>query len=205
MSIAHLLEDFAARPVGLEAPARAVDPQELETRRLAAFQEGYRAGGEDARQAQIKDRRHLSSELTQNLLDLSFTYTEAHTHLFRELRPLLVEIVDKLLPRLMRASIGPRIIEELQAAAGESLRGEAHILVNPALVGTVETLVGPGLGFPVTVRGDAGLGEGQAQLSLPSREVEINLDALIAEIATALEAFTHDLQEDRPDARRQAV
>lgn len=205
MTIAHLLEDFGGTRREAAGGGAVLDEEEIETRRLAAFEEGYQAGWEDAVQAHTKDKLRITSDLAQNLLDLSFTYNEAYTHLFRELRPLLVEIVDTLLPRLLRRSIGPRIVEELQAAAAESLRGEVHILVNPAVVELVETLVEQDGAMPVSVRGDAGLAEGQAQLSLSDREIEINLDEMIAEISSALDAFTHDLQKEDPDERSQAV
>lgn len=205
MSILHLVEDFGGARRGTGPGGTAMDDEEIETRRLAAFEEGYQAGWDDAIQAHTKDKMRITSDLAQNLLDMSFTYNEAYTHLFRELRPLLVEIVDKLLPRMMRRSIGPRIVEELQAAASDNLRGETHILVNPDLVEMVSALVEQDGAFPVSIRGDASLAEGQAQLSLPDREIEINLDEMIAEISSALEAFTHDLQKEDKDERKQAV
>jgi len=204
MSLLHLLEDFGGTR-GAAGSHPAPNDEEIETRRLAAFEEGYQAGWDDALHAHTQDRMRLTSDLAQNLLDMSFTYNEAYTHLFRELRPLLVEIVDKLLPRMLRHSIGPRIVEELQAAATDTLRGEAHILVNPDVAETVAALVAQDGAFPVSIRGDAALTEGQAQLSLPDREIEINLDQMIAEISSALEAFTHDLQKEDPDDRKHAV
>ncbi|TNF20184.1 MAG: ABC transporter ATP-binding protein [Rhodobacteraceae bacterium] len=205
MSILHLLEDFGGpRPQALST-VPVPDEEELETRRLAAFEEGYQAGWDDAVAAHTKEKLRITSDLAQNLLDMSFTYNEAYTHLFRDLRPLLKEIVDKLLPRTMGRVIGPRIIEELQRAATGNLSSEAHILVNPGVVDMVESLVKREESFPVSVRGDARLAEGQAQLSLPDREVEINLDEIIAEISAALDAFTHDLQKEEPNERNQTL
>lgn len=205
MSITHLLEDFGG-PRPQAVPTMPVpDEEELETRRLAAFEEGYQAGWDDAVQAHTKDKLRITSDLAQNLLDMSFTYNEAYTHLFRDLRPLLKDIVDKLLPRTMRGVVGPRIVEELQTAATGNLSSEAHILVNPDLVELVESLIEREDSFPVSVRGDARLAEGQAQLSLADREIEINLDETIAEISAALDAFTHDLQKEEPNERNQAL
>lgn len=205
MSITHLLEDFGGPRMQAAPNIPAPDEEELETRRLAAFEEGYQAGWDDAVQAHTKDKLRITSDLAQNLLDMSFTYNEAYTHLFRDLRPLLKEIVDKLLPRTMRGVIGPRIVEELQKAATGNLSSEAHILVNPGLVELVESLIEREESFPVSVRGDSRLAEGQAQLSLSDREVEINLDEIIAEISAALDAFTHDLQKEEPNERNQVL
>lgn len=205
MSITHLLEDFGGPRAQALPSMSAPDEEELETRRLAAFEEGYQAGWDDAVQAHTKDKLRITSDLAQNLLDMSFTYNEAYTHLFRDLRPLLKEIVDKLLPRTMRDVIGPRIVEELQRAATSNLSGEAHILVNPGLVDLVGSLIEREDSFPVSVRGDARLAEGQAQLSLSDREIEINLDEIIAEISAALDAFTHDLQKEEPNERNQSL
>lgn len=205
MSIQHLLEDFGGGRRSASQSAAAPDEEELETRRLAAFEEGYRAGWDDAIAVHAKDKLRITSDLAQNLLDMSFTYNEAYTHLFRELRPLLREMVDKLLPQVMRRAIGPRIIEQLQTAAAENLGGDAHILVNPALVDLVETLVEQENSFPVSVRGEPGLAEGQAQLSLSDREIEINLDEMVAEISSAIDAFTHDLQKEDTYERQNVV
>ena len=90
MSLLHLLEDFGGTR-GAAGSHPAPNDEEIETRRLAAFEEGYQAGWDDALHAHTQDRMRLTSDLAQNLLDMSFTYNEAYTHLFRELRPLLIE------------------------------------------------------------------------------------------------------------------
>lgn len=205
MSIEHLLEDFGGPRQPTQPCAAVPDEEEIETRRLAAFEEGYQAGWDDSVQAHTKDKLRVTSDLAQNLLDMSFTFNEAYAHLFRELRPLLKEVVDKLLPEMMRRAIGPRVIEELQKAATDNLSGNVHVVVSPGDVGLVEHLVGQQDSFPVSVRGDATLAEGQAQLSLAHREIEINLDEMISEISAALDAFTHDLQKEDMNERKQAV
>ncbi|MCJ7871017.1 ABC transporter ATP-binding protein [Marinovum sp. 2_MG-2023] len=204
MTIGHLLEDFGGTRAAATTPVLQ-DDEEIETRRLAAFEEGYQAGWDDAVQAHAKDKIRLTSDLAQNLLDLSFTYNEAYSHLLREMRPLLIEIIDKLLPEVMRRSIGPRIVEELQNAASENLACDAHILVHPGLVETVESLIEREDSFPVLIRGDVKMAEGQAQLSLADREIEINLDDVISEISAALDAFTLDLQKEDSHGRQHAV
>ena len=57
MSIAHLLEDFT--PQAGTAKVHLLDDDALEEMRLAAFEEGYIAGWEDALQAQEQGRETL--------------------------------------------------------------------------------------------------------------------------------------------------
>ncbi|MDA7965210.1 MAG: ABC transporter ATP-binding protein, partial [Ruegeria sp.] len=69
MSIAHLLEDFTVQ-TGAGA-LHMLDDEALEEQRLAAFENGYGAGWDDAVQAQDQARGQLSAELSGALSDLS--------------------------------------------------------------------------------------------------------------------------------------
>ena len=66
---------------------------------LDAFEEGYRAGWDDAIKAQSDDRTRIS-EFAQNLQDLSFTYHEAYSHAINAMTPLLEDIVRSVLPKI---------------------------------------------------------------------------------------------------------
>lgn len=203
MQISDLLEDFGTpeseKIIGLS-------DEELETLRLESFEEGYKAGWDDAAQAQANDQRNLASVFAQNLLDLSFTYNEAYSHLIKGLKPLLMDVTNKVLPEIMQATIGQRIAEELTKTVN-SIKGASEVVIHvpPDSHQAVEDLLAQDFSFPVSVRADASLLPGQAQLSFEDGELEINLDELIIEIQSAIESFTYDVAQGGRDERKKAI
>ena len=85
---------------------------DAEAMKLEAFENGYRAGWEDATGAAASEQGHIAADLAQNLRDLSFTLAEAQVAVLAEMRPLLREIVAKLLPVAAHASLAGRIADE---------------------------------------------------------------------------------------------
>jgi len=64
MSIAHLLDDFAASG---QSEQGLIQEVELEEERLASFEKGYQAGWDDAVKSQVADGRRITADLAQNL------------------------------------------------------------------------------------------------------------------------------------------
>lgn len=203
MNIHELLEDFGAK----SKPGMSGQSEEdVEVRRLEAFEEGYQAGWDDSVEAHSKDRRQISTDLGQNLLDLSFTYNEAYAHLAKGLQPLLTDVVNKVLPEIMQASIGHRVVEELlKATRNAQTKSEVVVLTAAENLDAVEALLDQEFSFPLSVREDGALGPGQVQITFEDREIELNLDAMIADIRAAVEAFSHEIEKGQPNERREAV
>ena len=71
----------------------AASSDEQESVRLEAFEKGYQAGWDDSSIAHQTEREKVSSELAQNLQDMSFTYHEAYAKLSLAMKPLLTKCV----------------------------------------------------------------------------------------------------------------
>lgn len=200
--LADLLEDFGTTTT---EPRGSISAEDLETLRLDSFEQGYKAGWDDAVQAQSDDQRNISSVFAQNLLDLSFTYNEAYAHMIKGLKPLLTDITTKILPELMHATIGHRVSEELLRCVANS-DGLAEVVIHTPEENTaaVETLLEQDFSFPVSVRPDPSLAPGQVHLSFDNKEIELNFNELIAEFTAAIEAFTHELSPGENHERRDA-
>lgn len=185
--LADLLPDFSETPSGgapTEGPGtRAAD---LEARETAAYEQGYRAGWDDAVAAQAEDGTRLSDDIAQSLRDLSFTYHEAYTHVLRAMAPLLEEIVEKILPPALEDGFAAHVVSELNARS-ERLGGmNVTLAVAPERLALVEPLIARDVGFPVTLVPDSALGDGQADIRLADGEDRIDLTEIAEGIRTAI-------------------
>jgi flagellar assembly protein FliH len=181
-------------PGGTAESAEAAAQEEM---RLAAYDQGYGAGWDDATAAQDDEQRRLQAELARNLQALSFTYHEARGHLIRAIAPLLEEICTRLLPDLAREAIAPVVLDALMPLTEELADAPVCIVINPAARPAAELLLGKATGLPVTLLDEPTLGEGQAYLRLGDTETRVDLDRAIAQIVAAVRGFFDLTEKDR--------
>lgn len=166
-----------------------LDTMHLEETKLASYDSGYAAGWEDAAAAQSGDRTHIQAELARNLQALSFNFHEARSHVLQSLRPLLSEIVAKLLPTLARETLAPVVLEALMPMAEKLADAPVSIVLNPASRPAVEALLETNTSLPLHITEEPSLSEGQVYLKLGDSETQVNLDRAIAEISVAVRGF----------------
>lgn len=196
MTIAHLLEDFArSRMPGDEAAPGGLSEEAIEAQRLESFEEGYKAGWDDAVAARDAEAAQISAGIAATLQDLSFTYNEAYAHMVKALEPLLERMVGSMLPALARDALKHHVLDELNALARELGRAEAIVHVAPGEVEALEPLVAEA-GFPIRVAGDPELGEGQARLRFGEAERQVDLDEVLARVRRAVAAFCHETERE---------
>jgi flagellar assembly protein FliH len=177
---------------GIAAPPGAVDDRfagvDLEEERLQAFEKGYRAGWDDAAAAHSGEQSRISTELGQNLQDMSFTYHEAYAALSREIAEVLRGLVGKVFP----GAIGAALAETAEARIGEILaenRVPVEITVAPQNVARLEALVAGQAAPPLKIAAEGSLGEGQAYLRFGASEQRIDVGDVLEELAEAVERF----------------
>lgn len=161
----------------------------LEEARLAAYEQGYTAGWDDAAAAQSSDQSRIKADLARNLQTLSFTYHEARVHVLRALAPLLQEMVGRLLPQMAREALAPVVLETLMPLAEQLAETPVTLILNPAARPAVEALVEQATGLPLTLVEEPTLGEGQVYLRLGEAEMRIDMDRATTEIAEAVRGF----------------
>lgn len=169
---------------------------EAEEARLAAYEQGHRAGWDDAIAAQSADLTRLRTDLGQSLQDLSFTYREAQSHVLRSLEPLLRDMVSVVLPTVARQTLAPILLEELKPLGAELAGVPVEIVTHPDNLALVEDLVVSQAGFPVALRGEPTLGRGQAHFRIGPAERVVDLDGAVAAIAAAVSDFFHIATEE---------
>lgn len=164
---------------------------ELAELKLVAFEQGYEAGWNDALQAQSDDIARLRGDLGRNLSEMDFAYRDARRHILAALEPLLRDMVGKVLPALAQKTLLPIILEQIEPIAGQLVTTPVEICTSPANRELVEQLLKHGGELPVAIVAEPTLTEGQAYLKRAGSEAKIDLDGVIAAIATAVDAFFH--------------
>ncbi|MBU2959706.1 ABC transporter ATP-binding protein [Citreicella sp. C3M06] len=190
--LAEILEDFGATHLPAKAMTVMHDDGDLETARLESFESGYKAGWDDAIKAQDDGHSRIASDFAQNLQDLSFTYHEAYGQVMSGISPLLEEVVGKLLPAMLRETLGLHVSEQLRAMAHEVGTLDVVIAVAPGHAEQVAPMLDPDIGFPLSLIEDETLMGGQADIRFGEIERQIDLGGLVEEVARAVQGFVHD-------------
>lgn len=193
------LEVFETAQEPSEKAIVVLDALALEDSKLAAYDQGYSAGWEDATTAQSDDQTRMRADLARNLQSLGFTYHEARTHVLRAVEPLLQQVVGRLLPALARETLAPVVLEVLMPLVEKLADAPISLVVNPASRAAVETLLAAATNLPITIVEEPSLSEGQAYLRLGATETHIDLDGATAEISTAMRGFFESPEREPND------
>lgn len=188
------LEEFESTENTTDAPVVTLDTIAFEEAKLTAYDKGYRAGWDDAVQAQSDGQEAISAELARNLKTLGFTFQDARGHVLHALRPLLQEMVSRLLPEIARDTIAPIALQVLMPLADTAADAPMELVIHPSARSAVDHLLASADNLPLTVTEEPTLGEGQAFLRLAGSETQIDLDGAITDISAAIRNF-YDLPE----------
>ena len=175
-------------------PEPAISPDMLEKTRLESYEAGYKAGWDDAAQAESNEQDRIGAEFARNLQDLGFTFHEARVHVMHALEPLLAGMVQRVLPKLVSETMGQTIIEELLPLATEAADTPIEVVVAPASRQALETLLTEATAVPVTLVEEPTLAQGQVFLRSGKTERHIDFASAIDRIGVAIEAL-YELNE----------
>jgi len=187
--------DFASKPPEAEPDQLAAETEAG----LAAFDQGYAAGWDDAVAAQDAEITKLRGDLGRNLQALSFTYHEARAHLLGALEPLLFDMTAKVLPAIARQTLGAVVLDALRPMADTLAEAPVEVLLHPASRATVEAMLASGAAPPFRITEEPSLGEGQVYLRLGQTERQVDLDGVVRAIGAAIAAFFQPPAEERAD------
>ncbi|MGB2199806.1 MAG: ABC transporter ATP-binding protein [Pseudooceanicola atlanticus] len=193
MSIAHLLDDFGSQPTQ-SALSQAMAEEEVETLRLQSYEEGYKAGWEDAIKSQRDQSAHISDEFARNLQDLSFTYHEAHSQVMQAMTPLIQDIIDVVVPETVKETIGLRVVEQLSEMARRNGAHRVEIIVAPEDADKIRVLLDQDFGFPIEAMSDETLAEGQVFLRMAQEERQIDMEAVMSGIRQAVAGILQETE-----------
>lgn len=192
MSIAHLLEEFG-RVADFAVAAAAVtgmgaSNEAIETARLDGYEDGYKAGWDDAIGANTAEQLQLSADLSQNLRDISFTYQEAVTHVTTTLHGVFDGMLTHFLPEAAQLALAPKVREVISALPLSSDNMHVTLSVSEANLHVMEKIVGKIDHAHVDLQEDRDLTAGQVAIRFDNQEVALDFDALLDELRVALAA-----------------
>ena len=191
------LEDFGGlRPAPKPKTASTSQPQQqgidetqVESIRMAAYEQGYKAGWDDAARAEAEEQSRIGAEFARNLQDLGFTFHEARSHIMKALEPLLTEMVGKVLPQLVSETLGQTILEEILPLAADASDAPIQLLISPRSLPAVKPLLDSSLTVPLEIIEEESLADGQVFLRLGDIEKKIDMDAAVEKIGTAIQSI----------------
>ena len=183
------LEVFDTTQAADGTPLPLVEATAAEEAKVAAFEQGYSAGWDDAAAAQQGDQSRISADLARNLQSLSFTFQDARGHVLQAIRPLMLEMVNRLLPEVAHEALAPTVLEALTPIADEMSDAPMTLVLNPAVRSQVEDLVSQATGLPMVIEEEPSLSEGQVYIRFGTAEAKVDLDRVTADIAAAVRAF----------------
>ncbi|MBO9473779.1 MULTISPECIES: hypothetical protein [unclassified Shimia] len=194
MSISHLFEDFGGISEPQPAPIEEVEGNEDEM--LESFEQGYKAGWDDAISAKSEEHASMSAELARKLQDLSFTYHEAREAIIADMAPTIEKAIMTVLPELARQAIGAMAVEQLNSIVRESSETPVILSAAPDAYQPVIDVMPEKPQLPVEVVRDESLGEGQIRFEFAERERLLDMSEVLATVAEALKAFTHETRKE---------
>lgn len=184
MSISAIFEDFSQGPL---APASSNvgsgDP-------LEGYETGYKAGWDDAVKAQLETKSHLTSSLVRNLEQVEFTLAEAQAAVLQNLKPVIDEVMDTLLPGLGEHALRSLLSEEIREALKSHGSGDIQLVISEQDESTVAALLNSSRELSaIEVNAKDTIAEGQAYVSCNGAKRKIDVSDAVSRIQEKLTSF----------------
>lgn len=178
-----ILEDFTTfLPGNAMPPETPVDP-------ASGFEDGYKAGWDDAVSANKDSHDRVAADLETSLQDIAFSFHEARAHILNGLAPLLRLMIEKVLPELAARGFPETVAALVMAEAEKAADRPLELMANPANADVLRAMLGEAPPVPVEVRENSAMGPGQAMLRGGREDQMIDMDAVLDGIRDAVEAF----------------
>jgi flagellar assembly protein FliH len=183
------LEVFDTAPAADGTMQPLVEATAVEEAKVASFEQGYSAGWDDAVAAQQGDQDRIRADLARNLQSLAFTFQDARSHVLQSIKPLILEMVNRLLPEVARETLAPTVLEAVMPMAEELADAPLTLVLNPAVRGQIEDLLTEATGLPMVVEEEPTMPDGQVYIRFGSSETKVDLGQATTEIAIAVRAY----------------
>jgi len=184
------LEEFGDTPPRdvetLTEAVPAVDTTEI-------YEKGYQAGWDDCLEGAKRDQTHIAEALGKRLSDAHLSVDHARAEILAELKPLMADIVQKLLPALAQNGFRQRLLDEVMALAQDVAQAEVEIRVSHEELNAMTSLLENHPDIPqFKLTADDALGLTQAHLKLGSTGRSIDILHVVDGIETAFDAVLSD-------------
>lgn len=195
ISLAHLYTDFTDFSPGAGAAITSTD-EVVQEAQLASFESGYQAGWEDAVKAKDDESTSLTAEFVQNVQDISFTYHEAYSKLSAGMQPLMSRFVTTVLPAVAQEGLHFQLVDQIGKLMDAQSENVVELVVSPDRREHVQNALETHIEIPFSIVEEPSLGDGQVYLRVNQHEREIDIDAVLAEVSNAVDAFFHTSEKE---------
>jgi len=198
MSLSHRYHDFSGLAQDIE-PSELTNQAGVDDAKLISFEDGYKAGWEDAVKAHEGAKDKVAADFSQNLEDMSFTFHEAFAKLGLAMKPLLLQIVTKVLPELSDKTLAAHVVSQINDMMADEAEHAIEIAVSPRNLEALTEVISGKTNIPFEIKSESALGDGQVYLRVNTEERAINLDVVTQGISDALDAFFQQIEQEATD------
>ncbi len=162
--------------------------ESFEALRESAYNEGVKSGAEAASRAFEAEKIRTLAPILEALNDMAFSQVEARQAILASLEPMLMALVNAVLPAAARHGLAEELAALLATAYEKSPRARVVISVAPEAVGAIQAALAPAKA-DFTVEADPALTPLQARAAWQGGYDELNLDATLDALRAAIEQF----------------
>lgn len=184
------LENFSGKPskeAEATVPKKAVEPKILQS-----YEQGYKAGWDDALKSTQEDHARIGADLAASLERVSLAAEDIQANMMMSLQPLLLDMAAKVLPEAAQGTLGQQVVEILRPMIEAATDPTVQLVVSPGDREDVASLIEQAVPHPVTVVEEDVVGNGQVFLRVGGAERSVDLNEVLSEIQTAIRAFYSD-------------
>jgi len=185
------LEDFSTLLEHPDLSHKRTSSKDLESAKTAAYEQGYAAGWDDAAKAEAESQTRIGSEFARHLQEMSFTFHEARAHVIEATKPVLQELVETILPKVIRETMGARIVETLDPLIDQAADQPITITVAQGCRELLEPYLENSVSAVLELVEEPTLTDGQAYLRLGQVERKIDLTDALNQVLQALSALSN--------------
>lgn len=163
--------------------------EKIQEYKLKSFENGYQAGWDDALESFVAKQAKASADLTESLQDMSFTYNEALSKISHALRPMLMQLVSRVLPELARDALLPLIVEYTNQMIASETNFSLSLSAAPVSINLLEKLLEQQDAARFLLSADESMSTGQFYLRINEKERFIDFDTMIIDFRNSLDAL----------------
>lgn len=195
MKLLLKLEEFAD-PAAAPIEDAEAEGDAAQQGRLAAYEQGYAAGWEDAARTLGDEQTTIRADLARNLAAIALTLESARAQVLAGLGPAVQGLCQLLLPRLARASLGAVLAEELAVLTDGMGNSRIILRISPQDQPAVASLI-EDRSEAITLELEPSFAPGQVLIRLEDQELEIDMPRAVEALLSTLETCLNSPNRSR--------
>jgi flagellar assembly protein FliH len=188
------LEDFGTAAPQTQLTAQPVEAPAPDTTEV--YEKGYRAGWDDCLSGAKSEQKHIAEALGKRLGEAELSIEQTRDAVLGGLKPLMADVIQKLLPALAQAGFRQQLVDEIIDLAHTAASATVEVRVSYDDLAAVTALLEAHPEVPhVNITADPALGLTQAHIKLGSTGRSLDILNVVDSIETAFDAVLNTQKE----------